>query len=101
MLHIILQADLEESPILRGRPISLSRIDGHAKWVSPRVLEIMQESGKLPPPSQDSEIEKDGGKILRFDDGKPTGKFTFDHQYKFALSTSPSIGITIQSIVCN
>ncbi|KAJ2915095.1 hypothetical protein MD484_g5306, partial [Candolleomyces efflorescens] len=68
-------ADLDDSPILKGRPISLSRIDGHAKWVSPRVLEIMQESGKLPPPSQDGEVEKDGGKILRFDDGTPTGIF--------------------------
>ncbi|KAJ2923261.1 hypothetical protein H1R20_g13832, partial [Candolleomyces eurysporus] len=68
-------ADLDESPILKGRPISLSRIDGHAKWVSPRVLEIMQASGELPPPSQDGEIEKDGGKIVRFEDGKPTGIF--------------------------
>ncbi|KAF5341906.1 hypothetical protein D9611_001970 [Ephemerocybe angulata] len=68
-------ADLDESPILSGRPISLSRIDGHAKWVSPRVLEIMSSTGTLPPPSKDDEIERDGGKILRGEDGRPTGIF--------------------------
>ncbi|KAJ3523168.1 hypothetical protein NMY22_g11566 [Coprinellus aureogranulatus] len=67
--------DLNKSPILKGRPICLSRIDGHAKWVSPRVLEIMEEGGMLPPPSKDDEIEKNGGKILRGKDGKPTGIF--------------------------
>lgn len=51
----------------------MSRIDVHAKWVSPRVLEIMAETGVLPPPSKDHEIEKDGGKIIRDKSGKPTG----------------------------
>ncbi|KAF6755469.1 amidohydrolase family-domain-containing protein [Ephemerocybe angulata] len=67
--------DLDKSPILRGRPISLSRIDVHAKWVSTRVLEIMSATGALPPASKDDEIEKDGGKIMRTDDGNATGIF--------------------------
>lgn len=64
---------MEASPILTGRAISLSRIDGHAKWVSKRVLEIMKEKGVLPGPEEDERIEREGGKILRDEEGKPTG----------------------------
>lgn len=61
-----LKADLDSDPLLKGRLISLSRVDGHARWVSGAVLDLMHN---LP--------EKvDGGLILRDDaDGKPTGKF--------------------------
>lgn len=41
----------------------LRRVDGHAIWVSPRVLEL---TGELP----DS---VDGGTIVRDEDGKTTG----------------------------
>ncbi|RDB23930.1 putative amidohydrolase YtcJ [Hypsizygus marmoreus] len=58
-------ADLDSDPLLEGRPISLSRVDGHARWVSSRVLELM---GDLP-----DEVE--GGQIIRNRDGKPTGIF--------------------------
>ncbi|KAH0579709.1 Putative amidohydrolase ytcJ [Termitomyces sp. J132] len=58
-------SDLEQDPLLKGRPISLSRVDGHAKWVSPRVLELIRE---LP-----DHIE--GGLIVRDADGLPTGVF--------------------------
>ncbi|KAG5646172.1 hypothetical protein DXG03_004225 [Asterophora parasitica] len=61
-------ADLNKDPLLQGRPISLSRVDVHAKWVSPRVLELM---GELPD-------KVDGGSIIRDADGKPTGIFV-DH----------------------
>ncbi|KAJ6576849.1 amidohydrolase family-domain-containing protein [Mycena sp. CBHHK59/15] len=60
-------ADLERDPLLRGRPIVLSRVDVHATWVSERVLELM---APIPP---DSEIE--GGSVIRDASGKPTGIF--------------------------
>ncbi|KAF8627591.1 hypothetical protein AX17_006164 [Amanita inopinata Kibby_2008] len=55
--------DLDGDPILKGRPISLTRTDGHARWVSPTVLRLM---GDLP-----SKVK--GGEILRDSAGKPTG----------------------------
>ncbi|KAF9460436.1 amidohydrolase family-domain-containing protein [Collybia nuda] len=58
-------ADLDLDPLLKGRPISLSRIDVHAQWVSPRVLELM---GDLP-------LEVEGGQIIRDGVGNPTGIF--------------------------
>nr|GAT57888.1 amidohydrolase 3 [Mycena chlorophos] len=60
-------ADLSRDPLLRGRPILLYRVDVHVSWVSERVLELM---GPLP---DDSEIE--GGSIVRYSDGNPTGIF--------------------------
>jgi len=51
--------------LLRGRRISLSRVDGHATWVSNRVLQLL---GDLPK-------EVDGGAIIRDVEGKPTGIF--------------------------
>ncbi|PPQ73805.1 hypothetical protein CVT24_007257 [Panaeolus cyanescens] len=58
-------ADLDKDPLLHGRLIALNRVDGHARWVSPAVLEKM---GELPE-------EVDGGLIVRDADGKPTGVF--------------------------
>ncbi|KAF5359593.1 hypothetical protein D9756_003425 [Leucocoprinus leucothites] len=49
--------DLDQDPLLRGRLISLSRVDGHARWVSPRVLDLM---GTLP-----ADDEVIGGQIIR------------------------------------
>lgn len=63
-LTISLQSDLDQDPLLKGRPISLSRVDVHARWVSPRVLELM---GDLP-----SKVE--GGQIIRDGAGNPTGE---------------------------
>ncbi|KAJ7782770.1 amidohydrolase family-domain-containing protein [Mycena metata] len=60
-------SDLSADPLLRGRPILLLRVDGHAAWVSERVLEIM---APLPP---DSDVE--GGSIIRDAAGEPTGIF--------------------------
>ncbi|KAF8154107.1 amidohydrolase family-domain-containing protein [Crassisporium funariophilum] len=58
-------ADLDNDPMLKGRLISLSRVDGHARWVSSAVLDLMH---KLP--------EKvDGGLIVRDDQGIATGIF--------------------------
>lgn len=58
-------SDLDQDPLLKGRQILLSRIDGHARWVSPTVLEMM---GTLPE-------EMEGGEIIRDLTGKPTGVF--------------------------
>ncbi|KAG6812236.1 hypothetical protein H0H92_003776 [Tricholoma furcatifolium] len=64
----IIQSDLDHDPVLKGRPICLSRVDGHAMWVSPRVLELM---GDLP-----DHVE--GGLIVRDADGHPTGHFSYN-----------------------
>ncbi|TDL26855.1 hypothetical protein BD410DRAFT_782939 [Rickenella mellea] len=58
-------SDLDEDPLLHGRLIALRRIDGHATWVSPKVLEVM---GELP-------ATVDGGVIVRNSEGLPTGIF--------------------------
>ena len=51
--------------------ISLSRIDGHSRWVSPAVLQKMTN---LP--------EKvDGGTIVRDEQGNPTGIFVDNAMY--------------------
>ncbi|KAF9260444.1 hypothetical protein L218DRAFT_1002760 [Marasmius fiardii PR-910] len=63
--HFPTAADLDSDPLLKGRPIALRRVDGHATWVSSRVLEII---GELP-----SEVE--GGMIVRDEKGNPTGIF--------------------------
>lgn len=60
----LIQEDLDREPTLRGRPISLVRVDGHASWVSSRVLELM---GDLP-----DKVE--GGDIVRYANGNPTGE---------------------------
>jgi hypothetical protein len=58
-----LQADLDQDPVLRGRPIVLTRVDGHASWVSTRVLELIAPLPSAVP----------GGIIQRDAKGKPTG----------------------------
>ena len=57
------QADLESEPLLRGRPMAFRRVDGHALWVSQKVIDL---SGELPE-------EVDGGAIIRDVSGAPTG----------------------------
>lgn len=59
------QADLEADPIVRGRPIILNSKDWHSIWVSSKVL---QDNSPLP-----DNVE--GGIIVRYDDGRPTGWF--------------------------
>ncbi|KAI0812390.1 amidohydrolase family-domain-containing protein [Irpex lacteus] len=56
-------ADLESDPIVAGRPIILQSKDGHALWISQKILTAMQP---LP-----DEVE--GGVIVRDDLGNPTG----------------------------
>ncbi|KAJ8588591.1 hypothetical protein M405DRAFT_246183 [Rhizopogon salebrosus TDB-379] len=55
--------DFDRENLLRGRRISLTRIDGHAAWVSNRVLQLI-----APLPEN-----VDGGLIIRDEHGKPTG----------------------------
>lgn len=59
-----MQSDLDEDPLLKGRLISLTRIDGHARWVSLAVLELMQK---------DMPQKVEGGLIVRDKQGNPTG----------------------------
>ncbi len=47
------------------QPVYVRRIDGHAAWVNRRALEIAGITKDTPDP--------DGGRILRDDDGNPTG----------------------------
>jgi predicted amidohydrolase YtcJ len=49
----------------RNQPVYLTRVDGHAAWVNSRALELAEVTADTPDP--------DGGKILRDDDGEPTG----------------------------
>ncbi|TFY78421.1 hypothetical protein EWM64_g5591 [Hericium alpestre] len=56
---------LRREPLLHGRSIVLSRVDGHAYWVSHSVLEQL---GDLP-----GDVE--GGLITRDGDGRPAGVF--------------------------
>ena len=55
--------DLDREPLLRGRFVLLSRVDGHAYWASNAILSNLQN---LPE-------EVDGGLIVRDGGGKPTG----------------------------
>jgi hypothetical protein len=57
------QEDFDRDPELKDRLISLSRVDGHAKWVSSAVLRLM---GDIP-------AEVEGGKVVRDTNGQPTG----------------------------
>jgi predicted amidohydrolase YtcJ len=66
--------------VLRSRPISLKRVDGHAAWVSPEVLRMME-----PIPET-----VDGGQIIRDESGKPTGG-TFPFVKLNATNTSRDI----------
>lgn len=51
--------------MLKGRLISLIRIDGHARWVSSAVLDQMPDMPE----------NVDGGLIMRDKQGNPTGIF--------------------------
>ena len=64
-LLLLSKADLDQDPLLKGRLISLSRIDGHARWVSPAILHQM--------PNLPENV--DGGFIVRDEQGYPTGIF--------------------------
>jgi predicted amidohydrolase YtcJ len=66
------QAHLASRDLLAGRPIALSRVDGHALWVSPRALELTRE--QLPEQRWPSDEEVVGGEIMRDSNGKPTGQ---------------------------
>ncbi|CAK5281440.1 unnamed protein product [Mycena citricolor] len=57
--------DLEQDPVLKGRPIILQSKDCHALWVSEKVISA---SGPFPP-------AVDGGVIFRQDNGSPNGMF--------------------------
>ncbi|KAI0700891.1 amidohydrolase family-domain-containing protein [Cytidiella melzeri] len=56
-------ADLESDPIVAGRPIILQSKDGHALWVSQKILSAVQP---LP-------AEVEGGVIVRDKSDQPTG----------------------------
>jgi len=60
-----MQEDLESDPFVRGRPVVLQSKDGHALWVSQRVLDAM-----APIPAH-----VEGGHIVRDEAGNPTGQY--------------------------
>lgn len=60
------QDDLSNDPELAGKYIVLTRVDGHATWVSRPVMDLMIAGGKIPK-------DVDGGEVIRDKDGFPTG----------------------------
>ena len=64
-------ADLDAA--FPDRPVWLERIDGHAGWANSAALRAVekQSGGK----SLSGDWQPDGGRILRGDDGKPSGIF--------------------------
>ena len=71
-------AVLDQDPLLKGRFIALRRVDGHALWVSPKVLEL---AGPLP-----SQVE--GGLIVRDANDQPTGRHTGSMERSFIVQES-------------
>ena len=62
-----MQQEMEKNPTVRGRPIVLQSKDGHALWVSKKILDAM-----IPIPDH-----VDGGAIIRDEDGNPSGSQYF------------------------
>ncbi|EMD37766.1 hypothetical protein CERSUDRAFT_114429 [Gelatoporia subvermispora B] len=71
--------DLEADSVVSGRPVALQSKDGHALWVSQRVL---QDMGPLP-----DEVE--GGIIVRDSKGNPTGVF-LDNAQDLVVRPAPT-----------
>ncbi|EED78577.1 predicted protein [Postia placenta Mad-698-R] len=65
------KADIESRPLLSNRPLALSRVDGHALWVSSRALDIAQ--AKIPGGEWPAPGDVEGGEIVRDASGDPTG----------------------------
>ena len=55
---------MESDPVIRGRPVVLQSKDGHALWVSEKILDAM-----APIPAH-----VEGGHIVRDETGNPTGQ---------------------------
>ena len=55
---------MESDPVIRGRPVVLQSKDGHALWVSQKILDAM-----APIPAH-----VEGGHIVRDEIGNPTGE---------------------------
>ncbi|OCH91347.1 hypothetical protein OBBRIDRAFT_792396 [Obba rivulosa] len=60
-------ADLATRPLLAARPLVLSRVDGHAFWLSPRAIERARAAAGGPLP------DVPGGEVIRDDSGAETG----------------------------
>ena len=71
MNNIITQEDLAARPVLTGIPIALSRVDGHALWVSQAALDIAERA--LPDERWPGPGEVEGGEVVKDDKGEPTG----------------------------
>ncbi|MCW9707773.1 amidohydrolase [Fodinibius salsisoli] len=57
----------ELDQVVKERPVWLSRIDGHAGWANSRAMELAGITSKTEDP--------EGGKIIRNEEGEPTGVF--------------------------
>ena len=61
-----MQDEMESNLVIRGRPVVLQSKDGHALWVSQKILDAM-----APIPAH-----VEGGHIVRDGTGSPTGPCT-------------------------
>lgn len=77
--------DLDASAVLRGRPISLKRIDFHALWISSEGMRLIETNGKLPDSGGPS---IPGGLVVRNPSGQPTG-ILIDNAMQLALDVIP------------
>lgn len=57
----------ELDQIVDERPVWLERVDGHAGWANNKAMELAGITAETESP--------EGGKIIRYDDGTPTGVF--------------------------
>ncbi|KDN39829.1 amidohydrolase 3 [Tilletiaria anomala UBC 951] len=81
-------SDFSNSPVLKYLKVVLRRVDVHALWVSPAVLDQLHAQGKLPA-AEEHGGKVDGGLIVRDENGHPTGIFV-DKAMEIVYSAMPA-----------
>uniref|UniRef100_V5GJ46 Amidohydrolase 3 domain-containing protein n=2 Tax=Kalmanozyma brasiliensis (strain GHG001) TaxID=1365824 RepID=V5GJ46_KALBG len=81
-------ADLGRSELLRRFPIVLRRVDVHALWLSEIGLDMVMRGAKDFPASPTEDHKVEGGLVVRYADGRPTG-ILIDNAMNFAYQVVP------------